>query len=120
MADGFKKLEIWQLANSLALKIYSLTSHFPASEQFSLTNQLRRAAVSVSANIAEGCGRYSKGEKIQFLIIARGSIYEVQSHLSIAVGLGYLKNKDFAKIEDEYEILIKRLNAFVAHFRKTN
>jgi four helix bundle protein len=73
MGDSFKDLVVWQKSVDLSVVIYKLTASFPASERFGLTNQLRRAAVSVASNIAEGYGRATKGEYIQFLGHARGS-----------------------------------------------
>jgi four helix bundle protein len=119
MPQGFRSLEIWQSANALAIEIYQITKGFPAQEKFSLTDQIQRAATSVSANIAEGCGRYGVKDKIQFLMVARGSIYETQSHLSIAQGLLYIKTDVFTTIDSRYETLIRQLNAFVTHLRKT-
>jgi four helix bundle protein len=73
----------------MSLEIYKLTSSFPASEQFGLTNQLRRASVSVASNIAEGYGKSSRGEYVSFLGHARGSNGEIQTQLIIAKGLGF-------------------------------
>ncbi len=89
MGDSFKDLVVWQRAIQLSLAIYKLTSSFPDSERFGLTNQLRRASVSVASNIAEGYGRSSRGEYLQFLGHARGSNFEVQTQLTIAEGLGF-------------------------------
>jgi four helix bundle protein len=89
MANSFKDLVVWQRAVQLSLAIYKLTSSFPDSERFGLTNQLRRASVSVASNIAEGYGRSSRGEYVLFLGHARGSISEVQTQLVIAEGLGF-------------------------------
>lgn len=89
MGVSFRELVVWQRAVEMSLAIYRLTSSFPSDERFGLTNQLRRAAVSVASNIAEGYGRTSKGEYIQFLGHARGSVFEVQTQLTIAKGLGY-------------------------------
>lgn len=89
MGDSFKQLVVWQRAVELSLAVYTLTSGFPASEQFGLTNQLRRAAVSVASNIAEGYGRSSRGEYIQFLGHARGSVNEIQTQLTISRALGF-------------------------------
>ncbi len=71
MAGSFKELLVWQRATELAISVYRLTSLFPDAERFGLTNQMRRAAVSVSSNIAEGAGRATSGEFLQFLGIAR-------------------------------------------------
>ena len=89
MNDSFKDLMVWQRAVQMSLAIYKLTSSFPASERFGLTNQLRRASVSVASNIAEGYGKASKGEYLSFLGHARGSNGEVQTQLIISKGLGF-------------------------------
>ena len=88
MGESFKDLVVWQRAVQLSLAIYKLTASFPDSERFGLTNQLRRASVSVASNIAEGYGRSTKGEYLLFLGHARGSNCEVQTQLVIAAGLG--------------------------------
>src|SRR5271157_4775342 len=89
MGDSFKDLVVWQRAIEMSLAIYRLTSSFPASEQFGLISQLRRASVSVPSNIAEGYGKSSKGEYLPYLGHARGSNGEVQTQLVIAKGLGF-------------------------------
>ena len=89
MGDSFKDLVVWQRAIERSLAIYKLTSSFPASEQFGLTSQLRRASVSVPSNIAEGYGKSSRGEYLSFLGHARGSNGEVQTQLIISRGLGF-------------------------------
>lgn len=80
---------MWQLAVEMTLSIYNLTNSFPDSERFGLSNQLRRAAVSVASNIAEGHGRMTRGEYVQLLGYARGSICEVETQLMIARHLGF-------------------------------
>jgi four helix bundle protein len=87
MSKSFRDLQVWQRAIQLALAIYQLTSGFPLEEQFGLTNRLRRSAVSIPGNIAEGQGRLSAGEFRQFLGMARGSTCEVQTQLEIARAL---------------------------------
>ena len=82
-------LLVWQRAIELSLAIYKLTGSFPTSERFGLTNQLRRSSVSVASNIAEGYGRITRGEYIQFLGHARGSNCEVLTQLAISAGLGF-------------------------------
>src|ERR1700739_1928830 len=89
MGQSFKDLSVWQRAVQLTLEIYKLTGAFPNSERFGLTNQLRRASVSVASNIAEGYGRTTRGEYVQFLGHARGSLFEIETQLTIAAGLGF-------------------------------
>jgi four helix bundle protein len=87
--ESFKDLIVWQRSIQLTVAIYRLTTAFPPDERFGLTNQLRRAGVSVSSNIAEGYGRLSTGEYKQFLGMARGSNAEVQTQLIISRELGF-------------------------------
>jgi four helix bundle protein len=89
MIEPYRDLHVWQRSVQVTLSVYALTSSFPKEELFGLTNQLRRAAVSVASNIAEGYGRNSTGEYKQFLGMARGSNLEVQTQLLIASELGY-------------------------------
>jgi four helix bundle protein len=89
MGQSFKDLLVWQHAIGLTTEIYKLTATFPKAEQFGLTNQMRRAAVSIASNIAEGYGRATKGEYIQFLGIARGSCSELETQMVIAGNLGF-------------------------------
>jgi four helix bundle protein len=89
MHSSHRNSVAWQKGMALAAVIYRVTQRFPVDERFGLTNQLRRAAVSVPSNIAEGKGRLSTGELIQFLGIARGSTLEVQTQLELASMLGF-------------------------------
>lgn len=91
MGNSYRDLLVWQRAVELSLAVYKLTASYPDSERFGLTNQLRRASVSVASNIAEGYGRTTKGEYILFLGHARGSTFEVQTQLAISEGLGFGK-----------------------------
>ena len=89
MGASFRDLDVWQRSVELTVAIYKLTATYPDTERFGLTNQLRRASVSVASNIAEGYGRATKGEYIQFLGHARGSISEVETQLVIAAALNF-------------------------------
>jgi four helix bundle protein len=89
LGESFKDLVVWQRAVQLTVAIYKLTNSFPASERFGLTNQLRRASVSVPSNIAEGYGRSTKGEYVLFLGHARGSNCEVETQLVISKEMGF-------------------------------
>jgi four helix bundle protein len=88
MAGSFRELVVWQRAMQLALVVYRLTKEFPREELYGLTGQMRRAAVSLPSNIAEGHGRLNRAEFRQFLGIARGSNFELQTQLQIAKELG--------------------------------
>ena len=88
MGQSFKDLVVWQRAVETSLAIYKLTASFPESERFGLTNQMRRASVSIASNIAEGYGRSTRGEYVLFLGHARGSDCELQTQLMIAEKLG--------------------------------
>jgi four helix bundle protein len=93
--EKFTDLIAWQEAHKLVLIIYGLTKKFPKDELFSLTNQMRRAVVSISSNIAEGFSRSSKLEKKQFYSIAKGSLTEIENQLIIARDIGYINQSDF-------------------------
>ena len=120
MPQNFRDLKIWQEGYRLALEVYEITRSFPRDELFGLTNQIRRASVSIPSNIAEGTGRWGVKDKIQFLMIARGSLTETQSHLSIAFGLKYLTEDKYKQLDDAYEILARSLNAFIKSLKPTN
>lgn len=90
---SYRDLIAWQKAMLMVTEIYKITADFPNEEKFGLTSQLRRAAVSVPSNIAEGCSRNSDGEFKQFLGIARGSISEIETQLLIAINLGFIKDQ---------------------------
>ena len=107
----------WQKGMALAALIYKVTQGFPADERFGLTNQLRRAAVSIPSNIAEGKGRLSTGELIQFLGIARGSTLEVQTQLEIASMLGFGERAAMMEAQKLVVEEIKILNAALVTLR---
>jgi four helix bundle protein len=92
---GFERLDVWQRSMQFARLIYLHTRKFPADERFGLTNQLRRASVSIAANVAEGSGRNSTREFSHFISIAYGSMMETVLHLRIAKELGFMSNQDF-------------------------
>ena len=90
----FRDLKVWEKAHHLTLQFYKATVGFPREELYGLTSQMRRAAISVPANIAEGMGRNTTKELLQFLIIARGSLTELDTYLVLARELGYTKETD--------------------------
>jgi four helix bundle protein len=95
---SFYDLKAWQEAHALVLLLYKSTENFPDKEKFGLTNQLRRAVISVTSNIAEGFGRQTAKEKIQFYYHSNGSLLEIKSQLFAARDLGYMSSDDFKKL----------------------
>jgi four helix bundle protein len=110
MADAYRDLIAWRKATQLAVEIYRVTQKFPKDELYGLTSQMRRAAVSVASNIAEGKGRYSRKEFAQFLYRARGSLLELETQLFIARELQYLEPLTFRRMEDRTNELGRILN----------
>ncbi|TRZ76367.1 MAG: four helix bundle protein [Bacteroidetes bacterium] len=110
---SYKDLEIWKKGILLSMEIYSLTSTFPTDEKYGLTSQIRRATTSIPANIAEGYGRESGKNYIQFLKISRGSLYELDTFLTIALGLKYLTKEQRNNLNDKTEELSKMINSLI-------
>ena len=113
----YKDLKFWQRSVNLATQVYSITSQFPAEERFGLISQMRRAAVSVSSNIAEGAGRTSDKEYKHFLDIAYGSLYELQTQLIISNNLDYVKSDICKAIEDEIIEIQKMIFTYAKRFK---
>src|SRR5690242_18001015 len=107
---NYEKLETWQEAIAFADLIYSITKSFPSDERFGLTNQMRRAAVSVSSNLAEGSSRNSRTDFARFVEIATGSLFEVVSQSFVARKQNFLSEDDFKKIYEASEKLGKMLS----------
>ena len=100
--QSYKELIVWQKAMDMVADVYKLTKNLPKEELFALTNQIRRAAISVPSNIAEGYGRQSKKEYLQFLSIANGSVCEIETQLLLCVKIGYLSEE---RINDTIQTL---------------
>lgn len=113
MAKSFRDLAVWQRARELAVLIYRLTREFPRDEMYGLTAQVRRAAISITSNIAEGSGRGTRADHRAFLRIARGSTLEVQSQLLIARDLGFGDASQVAMAEGLTEQIGKMLWAII-------
>jgi four helix bundle protein len=95
----FKELVLWQKAHELTLNIYKITRDFPKEETYALTSQVRRASVSIAANIAEGYKKKTKPHKLNFLNISEGSLEEVKYYLVLANDLDYIKKETYTKLE---------------------
>jgi four helix bundle protein len=117
MSDSYRDLIAWQKAKSVTLDVYRCTRRFPRDEVYGLSSQMRRAAVSVPSNIAEGKGRYSRKEFVQFLYHARGSLLELQTQLSIARDLDYIDLAAFKSLESQTEELGRILNGLINRFQ---
>ena len=109
----FTDLLAWQEGHKLVLDIYRLTKKFPKEEIFGLVSQMRRAAVSVTSNIAEGFGRQGYKEKIQFFYVAQGSLIELKNQLLIARDIGYISIVDFTKISEQADQTHKLLQGLI-------
>lgn len=112
---SFTDLNAWKESHTLVVSIYEMTRDFPKAEQFGLTNQIRRAAVSITSNIAEGFGRRSSKERAHFYDMSRASLSEVQSQLLIAKDVGYLNKSIFNGLADQsvecHKVLTGLINA---------
>ncbi|MFA6493448.1 MAG: four helix bundle protein [Candidatus Paceibacterota bacterium] len=110
---NFTDLEAWKESQKLVILVYKTTKMFPSDEKFGLTNQIRRASVSIVSNIAEGFGRNSGKDKSQFYAIAKGSLLEVESQLLVAKDLGYLDEKNFNDINNSIRIAIRLISGLI-------
>jgi four helix bundle protein len=113
----FEDLKVWVKAHEVTLAIYQRTRNFPREEIYGLTSQMRRAAASVPANIAEGCGRRSDAELHRFLQIARGSASELEYHLLLARDLHFMSDAEFKRIETNVVEVQRMLTSLVQRLR---
>ncbi len=107
---SFEKLDVWQLARKLATAVYKATQSFPAEERYSLVSQIRRSAVSVSANIAEGTTRQTAKDQAHFTTISFSSLMELFNHLIIAADLGYILNEELVVYRQQIQQLSVKLS----------
>ncbi len=114
--QDFRNLRVWHTAHALTLSVYRATSDFPAGERYGLASQLRRAAASIGANIAEGCGRSSDADTRRCLHIAIGSVCELHNHVLLARDLGLIEESRANGIESELTLVRRMLLRLVARF----
>lgn len=114
----FCNLEVWKLGLEIVKKVYKISKDFPADEKYGLVIQIKRAAVSICANIAEGYGRYHYMDRTKFYLNARGSLFELESHLIISNQLGFLNNNDFNEIKGLSKNLSIKLNNLISKERR--
>jgi four helix bundle protein len=120
MNKPHKKLNLWSDAVDLAQQIYTVTERFPSNEQFGLTSQVRRAAVSIPSNIAEGAARQTKKEFLNFLHIAKGSLSELDTQIEIARRLEYLDQARWEALDERLERIDRMLSGLVRSLRRRN
>lgn len=113
MIQDYKKLQVWEKSMNLVTAVYTLTKKFPDDEKFGLTSQIRRSAISISSNIAEGKMRGGDLEFKRFLLIAFASGAELETQLLISKNLNYIKDKEYAMIEEMLSEVMKMLNSLI-------
>lgn len=114
----YKELEVWKKSRELVNEIYTITKLFPKEEVYGLSNQIRRCAVSIPSNIAEGIGRNTSKDTQQFLFIARGSLYELETQLYISSDQNYISQEQSTELLNKIIECKKLLNDFINHFAK--
>ncbi len=116
---NYEELEVWHKAHALTLQLYRETEAFPRSEMFGLTSQIRRAAASIGANLAEGCGKWNEVELARYVQIAMGSASELQNHLRLAKDLGFLNETHYDPLLHALTGVRQMLTAFLQTLRRT-
>lgn len=115
--NTFHDLRVWKEAHNLVISIYKTTKNFSKDELFGLTNQIRRSAVSITSNLAEGFGRETIKDRVHFYIISLGSLNETQNQLLISKDVGYLSLENWSKLEEQIIIVNKMLNGLIKRSR---
>jgi four helix bundle protein len=120
MMEGLNRLQVYQHAQELAVLVYQhVLSEMPSEEKYSLTSQIRRAAASIPANIAEGYGRYYYQESIRFCYLARGSLMELSSHIDLAVSQGYLSDQTKLLLNEKMTVLLKLIHGYINYLKES-
>lgn len=117
MEKSHKKLKVWQEAIDLVTSVYHVTEKFPDNEKFGLTNQMRRAAVSIPSNIAEGAARQGTKDAIQFFVISRGSLSELDTQLEIVSRLQFIMKQDVEQIQKQIDTVDALLSGLIRYRR---
>ncbi len=117
MIESYKDLIVWQKSMDLAELVYHFSEILPSSENFGLKSQIRRAAISIPSNIAEGYGRQSSGSYKQFLMVARGSLLELETQIELSVRLKYLDKEKVSKLESNIVEISKMLTSLISKIK---
>jgi len=115
----YKQLVVWRKAHLLTLAVYKASANFPKDELYGLTSQIRRAASSIPANLAEGCGRDGDAELARFSVIAMGSASELEYHLLLAHDLNYLDDATYDSLNNDLNEVRRMLNVFIQRLKKS-
>ena len=115
---AYTELEVWIEARKLTNMVYEISKKFPKEEVYGLTNQIRRCAISIPSNIAEGCGRQTSKDTIHFLHIARGSLYELETQLLISCDQKYMTKDELKLLTAQIVSCKKLLNGFINYYKK--
>jgi len=119
MYSSFEEMPVWKRGMDLAEQIFVITERLPKKEDYGLTSQIRRSALSVPANLAEGFGRKHSKDKVNFYYASRGSLAETKSHLVYGLRVGYFKQSEFDSLEQQIAITWKELNRLISSFSRS-
>ena len=117
--DKFEDIEAWKKSREIVNSIYKISNKSSFSKDFALRDQIRRAAISIPSNIAEGFSRKSNKEFIQYLFIAKGSAAEIQTQLYLALDQKYITQGEFDKLYEDLEVISKQISKFITYLKKT-
>ncbi len=113
----YTDLNVWKESKQLVVLIYKLTEKFPDKEMYGLVSQIRRSAISIPSNIAEGCGRHHTKDSVQFFYISRGSLYELETQIHISKDLDYINSEEYKNILNQLTTCKKLLSGFINYFK---
>ena len=117
MIESYKELIVWQKSMKLAEDMYCITDSFPPKEQFALTSQIRKAAISIPSNIAEGYGRNTSKNYVQFLYISKGSLFELETQIELSKRLNYINEEVYNNIEESIIEISKMLHSLIVKLK---
>lgn len=115
---SYTELNVWKESRILVKLIYTTLQVFPKDEQFGITSQMKRAAISIPSNIAEGVGRNTAKDSLRFFFISRGSIYELETQLFLSLDLNFISETQLKDILDQIVVVKKLLSGFINHYKK--
>jgi four helix bundle protein len=114
---NYTELDVWMEARKLVNAVYSVSNNYPKEETYGITNQIRRSAVSIPSNIAEGCGRTSSKDTSHFLHIARGSLYELETQMYLSMDQNYITSNELDALLEQIVVCKKLLNGFINYYK---